>query len=98
MSARSAGPLLRKAIAFSERDGPSGAVGRELLDYITIIFGHWNGLKDGALSRDEFRALMAPVRLRVEALLERAAKSKLPHVSGSCADMLQEKGDAVLDP
>ncbi len=83
--------LLRKGISFSERDGPSGAVGRELLDYITIIFGHWNGLKDGTLSRDEFRALMAPVRLRVEALLERAVKSKLPHVSGSCADMLEHR-------
>ena len=54
--------LLRKGISFSERDGPSGAVGRELLDYIAIIFGHWHRLKDGTLSRDEFRALMAPVR------------------------------------
>lgn len=83
--------LLRKAISFSERDGPSGAVGRELLDYITIIFGHWNGLKNGTLRRDEFRALMAPVRLRVEALLDRAAKAKLPHVSGSCADILEHR-------
>jgi transposase len=83
--------LLRKAISFSERDGPSGAVGRELLDYIAIIFGHWGGLKSGTLSRDEFRALMAPVRLRVEALLERAAKSKLPHVSGSCEDILKHR-------
>ena len=83
--------LLRKAIAFSERDGPSGAIGRELLDYIAIIFGHWNGLRDGTLSRDEFRALMAPVRPRVEALLERAAKSKLPHVSGSCQDILKHR-------
>ena len=83
--------LLRKAISFSERDGPSGTIGRELLDYITIIFGHWNVLKDGTLSRDEFRALMAPVRLRVEALLERAAKSKLAHVSGSCADILKHR-------
>lgn len=83
--------LLRKAISFSERDGPSGAIGRELLDYIAIIFGHWNGLKDGTLSRDDFRALMAPVRLHVEALLARAAKSKLPHVSGSCADMLEHR-------
>ncbi len=43
--------LLRKAISFSERDGPSGAIGRELLDSIAIIFGHWNGLKDGTLRR-----------------------------------------------
>ena len=69
--------LLRKAISFSERDGPSGAIGRELLDYITIIFEHWDGLKDGKLSRDEFRELMAPVRLHVEALLERGRAAKL---------------------
>lgn len=83
--------LLRKAISFSERDGPSSAIGRELLDYIAIIFGHWHRLKDGTLSRDEFRALMAPVRLHVEMLLERAAKSKLPHVSGSCEDILKHR-------
>lgn len=83
--------LLRKAIAFSERDGPSGAIGRELLDYITIVFGHWHALKDGKLTRAEFRVQMAPVRLRVEALLERAVKSKLPHVSGSCVDILEHR-------
>lgn len=83
--------LLRKAIAFSERDGPAGAIGRELLDYITIIFRHWDGLKNGKVSRDEFRALMAPVRLHVEALLERGKASKLPHVSGSCEDILEHR-------
>lgn len=83
--------LLRKAISFSERDGPAGAIGRELLDYISIIFKHWYGLKDGTLSRADFRELMAPVRLHVEALLERAAGSKLRHVSGSCADVLKHR-------
>jgi transposase len=83
--------LLRKAISFSERDGPSGAIGRELLDYITIIFGHWHALKDGKLTRDEFRALMAPVRLHVEALLERGKAAKLTLVSGSCEDMLEHR-------
>lgn len=83
--------LLRKAISFSERDGPAGAVGRELLDYIAIIFGHWGALKAGKLSRDEFRELMAPVRLHVEALLDRAATSKLGHVSGSCQDIVDHR-------
>lgn len=83
--------LLRKAISFSERDGPAGAIGRELLDYITIIFRHWDGLKDGTLSRGEFRELMAPVRLHVEALLRLAATSKVPHVSGSCEDILEHR-------
>jgi transposase len=83
--------LLRKAISFSERDGPAGALGRELLDYIAIIFDYWGQLKAGQLSRDKFRELMVPVRKQVEAAFERALAAKLPHVSGSCADMLAHR-------
>lgn len=83
--------LLRKAISFSERDGPSGALGRELLDYIGILFDHWDELRSGKTSRAEFRDRMAPVRLRVEALLERGQASKLSHVSGSCEDILDHR-------
>jgi transposase len=80
--------LLRKAISFSERDGPAGSFGRELLDYIGILFDYWSQVRAGQLSRDAFRERMAPVRLRVEALLERGRALGLPHVSGSCADIL----------
>ncbi len=83
--------LLRKAISFSERDGPAGALGRELLDYIGIIFGYWDQLRAGRLSRAELRERMAPVRSQVEALLERAMAAKLPHVSGSCEDILEHR-------
>jgi transposase len=83
--------LLRKAIAFSERDGPAGALGRELLEYIGILFDYWNQLRADKLSREKFRELMAPVRPRVEALLERARSAKLPHVSGSCEDILEHR-------
>jgi transposase len=83
--------LLRKAVSFSERDGPAGTYGRELLGYIKVIFGYWYELKAAKLSRDEFRELMAPVRKHVEALLERAVAAKLPDVSGSCADILAHR-------
>jgi transposase len=83
--------LLRKAISFSERDGPAGALGRELLDYIAIMFDYWGQLKAGQLSRDKFRDLMAPLRKQVEVVLERAVAAKLPHVSGSCADILAHR-------
>jgi transposase len=83
--------LLRKAIAFSERDGPSGALGRELLEYIGIIFDYWDQLRAGQLNREKLRELMAVVRPKVEALLERGRDSKLPHVSGSCADILEHR-------
>ena len=83
--------LLRKAISFSERDGPSGAIGRELLDLIGILFTYWHQLQRGEVSRDQFRKLMAPVRRQVEAVLERAYKSKLTQVSGSCEDILEHR-------
>jgi transposase len=83
--------LLRKAISFSERDGPGGAIGRELLDLIEILFTYWQQLRRGELSRDKFRELMASVRRQVEAVLERARESKLTHVSGSCADILEHR-------
>ncbi len=80
--------LLRKAISFSERAGPAGSFGRELLDYIGILFDYWGQVRAGQLSREAFRERMAPVRLRVEALLERGRTLGLPHVSGSCEDIL----------
>jgi len=83
--------LLRKAISFSERDGPAGALGHELLEYISIIFTHWDGVKTGKMSREEFRELMVPVRKHVELLLERGRAAKLKLISGSCEDMLEHR-------
>lgn len=83
--------LLRKFIAFSERGGGAGAVGRDLLDYVKIMFAYWDAFKAGELSRDELRASMAPVRVQIEAVLQRAAASKLAHVAGSCEDILAHK-------
>ncbi len=83
--------LLRKFISFSERDGPAGVVGRELVDYVRIIFANWYEHKDGKLTRAEFQERMAPVRKHVEAALERAVAAKIRGVSGSCADMLDHR-------
>ena len=83
--------LLRKGISFSERAGRAGALGRELLDYIAIMFAYWEDLKVGKLTRDQFREHMAPLRKQVEAVLERAVAAKLAHVSGSCADILAHR-------
>ena len=81
--------LLRKFISFSERGGAAGALGKELLDYVKIMFAYWDDVKVGKLSRADFRSSMAPVRKNVEAVLQRAVASKLAHVSGSCADILE---------
>lgn len=83
--------LLRKFVSFSERDGPAGQFGRELLDYAGIIFEYWHDHRDGKLDRDTFRAWMAPVREQFETLLERVAASDIRPLAGSCADILAHR-------
>lgn len=81
--------LLRKFVAFSERDGRGGVIGRELLDYVGVIFEYWDDVKVGRLTRAEFRDRMAPVRKNVQAVLQRAVAANLKSVSGSCEDILK---------
>ncbi len=83
--------LLRKFVSFSQRDGPVGTFGRELLDYAALVFEYWRGFEEGKLSRDELKIWMAPVRRRFEATLERVVTAGLDDCSGSCKDMLAHK-------
>jgi transposase len=83
--------LLRKFISFSERDGPAGAIGRELLEYTGILFAYWTDYKDGQLSRAQMQTWMAPVRVQFEALLARAEAAQIDGLSGSCADILEHR-------
>jgi transposase len=83
--------LLRQFVAFSERDGPAGAIGRDLLGYTGILFEYWHDYKDGKLTESQFRSWMVPLRTQVESVLTRAVAAKIPRLSGSCADMLEHK-------
>jgi len=83
--------LLRKFVAFSERDGPAGEIGRQLLDYTGIMFEYWHEHKAGNLSKDILLAWMAPLRTQVEVLLERAVAASIDGLSGSCADILDHR-------
>lgn len=83
--------LARKFISFSQRDGPAGALGQDLVDYTSLIFRYWSDYRDGRLSRAQLRAWMAPVRAQLEAALERAVALGVRGMSGSCADMLEHR-------
>lgn len=83
--------LLRRFVSFSERDGPAGAIGRELLDYTGLLFDYWHDYKAGKLDREKFLAWMAPLRQQLEATLERAVAADIAGVSGSCADILEHR-------
>jgi len=83
--------LVRKFVAYSERDGPAGKLGKELLEYTRLIFDYRTLFREGRLRRTTFVERMAPVRRQVEALLERAVRAKVEHVWGSCADILEHR-------
>jgi transposase len=83
--------LLRKFVSFSERDGPAGAFGTQLLEYTGVVFEYWHDYKAGKLDRETFARWMVPVRHQVEALLAQAVAADLAALSGSCADVLEHK-------
>lgn len=83
--------LLRKFVSFSERDGPAGRFGRDLVEYAGLLFTYWHDYRDGRLDRRTFRAWMQPVRAQMEALLERVVAEDIARMSGSCADILAHR-------
>jgi len=83
--------LLRKYVSFSERAGPAGEIGRQLLDYTGLLFNYWHDYKAGRLDRATFLAWMTPVQAQVEAVLERAVASDIDRLAGSCANILAHR-------
>lgn len=85
--------LIRKFVSYSQRDGPAGKLGKDLLGYTGILFEYWSQLRRGQLSRETFVERMAPVRLQVEALVGRGRllPADKDGVSGSCADILEHR-------
>ena len=83
--------LLRKYVGFSERDGPAGAIGRELLQLTALMFEYWHGFKQGALTRQELQFWMRPVIRDIERALRRGAAADIDRLSGSCADILAHR-------
>jgi len=83
--------LIRKFVAFSQRDGPAGSIGRELLDLSALMFEYWHAFKAGKISRAQLEKLMDPVQRQFEAALERGVAAKIARLSGSCADILAHR-------
>lgn len=83
--------LLRKYVSYSERDGPAGKLGEELLELTAILFEYWRDWRDGKITRERYVAWMAPLQEQMEALLEKGVALGIKGVSGSCADILEHR-------
>lgn len=80
--------LIRKFASFAERRGETGVIGRDLLFWSRVLLRAWHRARDGTLSRSEFRATAASLRVLIEHLLEHGSASTAPGVGGACRDIL----------
>jgi transposase len=83
--------ILRKFVSFSERDGPAGRMGTQLLEYTGIMFEYWKQYKDDKLSHARFVEYMAILGPQVESLLQSVVAKNIPRMSGSCANLLEHR-------
>jgi len=83
--------LLRKFASLVDRKGAGSQIARQLQGTAELIFHHWHRVRDGTMTRREFREWMTPVRQRVEWLLERGVALRARGVSGACADILAHR-------
>jgi len=68
-------------------DGQAKRLGHDLMREVDAIFTLWHRVRDGTLSRREFKAQMSPIRRRVEALLLRGVFSGNCRFMGMCDEL-----------
>jgi len=83
--------LIRKFVAFSERDDEGAAIGRNLLLLAHAMLTQWHRVRDGTLSRAAFKTMVPKVQQAIELHLERGVALRLRGLSGSCTDVLFHK-------
>ena len=81
--------LLRKFASFGARPGPAGKTGDYLLLWTRVLFHQWHRVRDGTMTRKQFRVAAGELRVVIERLLEQGAT--LPGIGGSCANILEHR-------
>jgi transposase len=81
--------LIRDFVAIAERGGTSTRIGDALLEEARRLFGWWNRVRDGDLSRERFQTYVRPLRKRVHALLTQGQACKQPKTARTCTKILQ---------
>ncbi len=83
--------LRRDFQAMIERGADGQPIGDALLSHAEVLFDWWHRVRDGTLSRRQFRKIIDGIAPAVEGLLARGVSLGVRGVSGSCADMLDHK-------
>ena len=83
--------LIRKFAGFAERGGAGSQLARELHQTAELMFHQIHRVRDGTMTRRQFRQGMHNIRVRVQWLLERGRALGVRGFSGTCADILHHR-------
>jgi transposase len=83
--------LIRRFVGFSERSGPAGQLGQNLLLCAQVMMHWWHDVRDGTMSRLKFQLWMASLAPVIEHHLENGVLLGIRGVSGSCSDILEHR-------
>ena len=72
-----------------DRGGASVPLGREGLRIVKKVFAAWQAFQDGALTREQLEARLAPVVCQMGRLLQRGLSSADQSAAGFCANILK---------
>jgi transposase len=81
--------LLRDFICFSERGEASETLGLALIEETKRLLRKWWRMKDGELTREQFRQRVRPIQRRIEALLQKASDCRQEKTAGQAKEMLK---------
>jgi len=83
--------LKRDFKKIAERSGKSKMIGLRLLVYTKHMFHYWHQVRDGTMTRKQFKLLMMPIRRKVESLLIAGTKVRNSKTKGTCLEILKVK-------
>jgi len=81
--------LIRDFVSIAERGGESARIGDALLGEARRLFVWWHRVRDGTLSRHDFRVYAHTMQKRVRALLEEGRECADSKTAKTCAQMLR---------
>ena len=83
--------LKRDFQAFAERDGPSAALGEQLLAQLKLIFALWHSFQNDQITRPDFQRKSLPYRDKVGQLLRLGATCTHDKTAATCRDILKRE-------
>lgn len=80
--------LMRDFQFISEHRGLAGAIGVELVRLGKRMFKYWHRVRDGTMSREEFKKKVEPIKNRMYQLLADGTWCRLGKAPGMCGEIL----------